>query len=52
MTTNARKYRNSQAITVYKEYPTRSHFTAGRPGWKEVAGFALDWALNPVALGV
>jgi alpha-beta hydrolase superfamily lysophospholipase len=39
---------NPAAITAYREYPTRSHFTAAETGWEEVADFALDWALNPV----
>jgi pimeloyl-ACP methyl ester carboxylesterase len=28
----------------YKEFPNRSHFTAGEPGWEEVADHALSWA--------
>jgi alpha-beta hydrolase superfamily lysophospholipase len=40
---------NSDTVTAYKEYPSRSHFTAAEPGWEEVADFALDWALAPVA---
>jgi hypothetical protein len=28
----------------YQEYPSRSHFTAGEPGWEEVADYALTWA--------
>ena len=40
------KYRKSQAITEYKEFPERSHYTLGQPGWEEVADFALDWALQ------
>jgi len=28
----------------YKEFAGRPHFTAGAPGWEEVADFALDWA--------
>jgi pimeloyl-ACP methyl ester carboxylesterase len=28
----ARKYRNSNALAAYKEFPGRSHFTAGEPG--------------------
>ena len=40
----------SQALTAYKEFPGRSHFTVGQPGWEEVADFALDWALDPQAL--
>jgi alpha-beta hydrolase superfamily lysophospholipase len=40
----------SFALTAYKEFPGRSHFTIGQPGWEEVADFALDWAENPVEL--
>jgi pimeloyl-ACP methyl ester carboxylesterase len=38
---------NPEAITAFREFPTRSHFTAVEPGWEEVADFALDWALAP-----
>jgi len=41
---NARKYRKSAAITDYKEFAGRSHFTIGQPGWEEVADYALEWA--------
>jgi pimeloyl-ACP methyl ester carboxylesterase len=40
----AAKYRDSKAVTDYKEFPDRSHFTAGEPGWEEVADYALSWA--------
>jgi alpha-beta hydrolase superfamily lysophospholipase len=36
--------RKSKAITEYKEFPGRAHFTVGQPGWEEVADYALDWA--------
>jgi pimeloyl-ACP methyl ester carboxylesterase len=39
----------SPAITAYKEFPGRPHFTGGVDGWESVADYALDWALNPVA---
>lgn len=41
---NLRKYRNSGAITEYQEFPGRSHYTLGQPGWEQVADLALDWA--------
>jgi alpha-beta hydrolase superfamily lysophospholipase len=44
---NAAKYRHSTAITAYKEFAGRTHYTLGQPGWEEVADYALDWALNP-----
>jgi alpha-beta hydrolase superfamily lysophospholipase len=46
---NAKHYRKSKAITAYKEFPGRSHFTVGQPGWEDVADFALAWATNPTA---
>jgi pimeloyl-ACP methyl ester carboxylesterase len=41
---NFKLYRQSKAITEYKEYPERSHFTVGQEGWEEVADYALAWA--------
>jgi len=46
----ARLQGKSSALTAYKEFPGRSHFTIGQPGWEEVADFALDWALDPQEL--
>ncbi len=37
----------SGAVTFYKEFEGRNHFTLGAPGWEAVADFALDWALAP-----
>ena len=39
-----------KAITAYKQFPDRSHWTCGQDGWEKVADFALDWALNPTAI--
>jgi pimeloyl-ACP methyl ester carboxylesterase len=41
---NARKYRTSSAVTDYVEFPGRSHYIVGQPGWEEVADHALIWA--------
>jgi pimeloyl-ACP methyl ester carboxylesterase len=41
---NAKHYGKSSAITDYKEFPGRSHYTLGQPGWEEVADYALRWA--------
>jgi pimeloyl-ACP methyl ester carboxylesterase len=41
---NANHYRNSEAVTEYKEFPGRSHYTIGQDGWEEVADYALEWA--------
>ena len=43
---NAKHYRRSKAVTAYKEFPGRSHYTLGQDGWEEVADYALDWALT------
>ncbi|HKP59167.1 MAG TPA: alpha/beta fold hydrolase [Polyangiales bacterium] len=42
---NFRRYRGD-AVTDYKEFPGRSHYTLGQAGWEEVADCALDWALR------
>jgi len=41
-----RRFGGAAAITEFREYPDRSHFTVGQPGWEEVADFALEWALE------
>ena len=46
---NAKHYRHSKAVTDYKEFPGRSHFTVGQPGWEEVADYALEWAVEHAA---
>ncbi len=44
---NYNLYCNSQAITHFIEFPNRSHYTLGEPGWEEVADYALEWATHP-----
>jgi pimeloyl-ACP methyl ester carboxylesterase len=44
---NAKRQHKSKAITAYREFPGRSHFTFAQEGWEEVADFAIEWALNP-----
>ena len=39
----ARKYARSGAVTDYKLFPDRSHWTIAEPGWEEVADHAIDW---------
>ncbi|MGE7386299.1 alpha/beta hydrolase [Streptomyces sp. NPDC004126] len=41
--------KRSKAITAYKLFDGRSHYTCGEPGWEAVADLALDWALTPTA---
>jgi pimeloyl-ACP methyl ester carboxylesterase len=43
---NAKRYEKSSALTAYKEFPGRSHFTVGQDGWEEVANHALTWAIE------
>ena len=43
---NAKKYRNSEALTETYEFPDRSHFTGAEPGWEQVADYALEWATS------
>jgi len=40
----AKRFGRSKAVVDYKEFPGRPHFTAGAPGWEEVADYALEWA--------
>jgi hypothetical protein len=42
-------FARSKAITAYKLFEGRSHYTCGEKGWEEVADFALDWTLAPAA---
>ena len=44
---NYNLYCKSQATTHYIEFPNRSHYTLGEPGWEEVADYALEWATHP-----
>jgi pimeloyl-ACP methyl ester carboxylesterase len=46
---NAKLQSKSKAITAFKEFPERPHFTLGVEGWEEVADYALEWALKPTA---
>jgi hypothetical protein len=43
---NAKKYRNSAALTETYEFPERSHFTGVEAGWEQVADYALEWATS------
>jgi pimeloyl-ACP methyl ester carboxylesterase len=42
----AEHYQKSKAMTAYKEFPGRSHWTIAEPGWEKVADYALNWALE------
>jgi hypothetical protein len=43
---NFELYRQSKAVTDYKEFPERTQYTLGQEGWQEVEDYALDWALR------
>lgn len=38
-------YAKSGAVTEYKVFPERSHWTIAEPGWEQVADYALEWAV-------
>jgi pimeloyl-ACP methyl ester carboxylesterase len=46
---NFNLYRKSNAVTDYREFPGRSHYTLGQDGWEDVADYALDWATRHAA---
>jgi pimeloyl-ACP methyl ester carboxylesterase len=41
--TNYKKYKRSPSITDFKEFPSRTHFIIGQPGWEEVAEYIAAW---------
>lgn len=41
---NFKLYRHSTAVTEYKDFPGRTHYTLGQEGWEQVADYALSWA--------
>jgi len=45
---NFRKYSRSTAVTDYREFPGRTHWIVGQPGWEEVADHAMDWLAKQV----
>ncbi len=47
---NYKLFQYSTAITEFKEYPDRTHWTIGQPGWEAVADHALDWASRHIAI--
>jgi alpha-beta hydrolase superfamily lysophospholipase len=49
--TSERFQRKSSALTDYKEFPDRSHFTVGQKGWEEIADYALAWAVEHARAG-
>ncbi len=41
--TNYHKYRNSSAVTDFKEFPSRAHWIIAQDGWAEVAEYIAGW---------
>ena len=40
---NYKAYEDKASVTLYKEFPNRSHYICGEPKWEEVAEFSLAW---------
>jgi pimeloyl-ACP methyl ester carboxylesterase len=49
---NFKHYKSSHAVTEFKAFPGRSHYTLGQAGWEDVADYALDWAVEHAAVPV
>ena len=43
---NFKLYGKTTAVTDYKEFPGRTHYTLGQDGWEAVADYALEWAIG------
>ena len=46
---NFKLQKRSPAVTEYKEYADRCHYTVGQEGWEAVADHALDWSVAQAA---
>ena len=40
---NFEAYKDQSSQTAFKEFPNRSHYICGEPGWEEVAAHVADW---------
>ena len=49
---NFKHYKSTRAVTEFKVFPGRSHYTLGQSGWEEVADYALDWSVEHAAAPV
>ena len=47
---NYNLFGKSKAVTAYREYPDRTHWTIAQDGWEEVADYALEWSLKNALL--
>ena len=41
--TNYKRYSSSPSVTVFKEFPGRTHYIIGQENWEEVASYILEW---------
>ena len=49
---NFKHYKATRAVTEFKVFPGRSHYTLGQAGWEEVADYALGWSVEHAAAPV
>lgn len=49
---NFKHYKSRRAVTEFKVFPGRSHYTLGQAGWEGVADYALDWSVEHAAAPV
>ncbi len=49
---NFKLFDASRAVTEYREYPDRTHWTIAQDGWELLADDALDWAVQNAAAPV
>ena len=40
---NVKAYTDTNSVVDLKEFPNRSHFICGEPGWEEVAEYVYNW---------
>jgi pimeloyl-ACP methyl ester carboxylesterase len=40
---NFKAYDNAGSVTDFREFPNRSHYICGEPGWEEVAAYIDNW---------
>ncbi len=49
---NSKKYKKSDSVLDYKEFPGRNHFVVGQPTWKEDADYILNWIAKQQGRGI
>lgn len=40
---NSKAYKDEESISDFKEFPNRSHYICGEPGWEEIANHVYEW---------